>query len=226
MRIVPLPARVLSCRVLPAADPAMIRGFGADSDRFTSLGLMTCDQDDSLYAALDHATKFADVEVVFAKSFYAGASHASGPYSGEILGILAGAEPDSVSIGLHAAITALEQDICFYELEGGGPAFFPHVIAETGRYLSAQAGIAPGAPLAYLIAPPMEAAVGIDAALKAADVRMVRCFPPPTETNFAGAWLTGELHALQAAARAFAEAVLDVAARPTAGLRLSSDRRW
>ena len=42
-----------------------------------SLALMTCDQDDSLYAALDHATKMADVEVIYARSFYAGSAHAS-----------------------------------------------------------------------------------------------------------------------------------------------------
>lgn len=226
MRIVPVAAKILSCRTLPAADPALLAGYGVDAGRFTSIGLLTCDQDDSLYAALDHATKFAEVEVVFARSFYAGASHSSGPFSGEILGILAGAEPDSVAIGLQAAIRGLEEDICFYQPEGGGPSFFPHVIAETGRYLSAQAGIAAGEPLAYLIAPPMEAAIGLDAALKAADVRMVKCFPPPTETNFAGGYLAGELHALQASARAFAEAVLDVAARPASGLQRSGERRW
>ncbi len=226
MRIVPIPAKILSCRALPAADPALLAGYGIDQDRFTSIGLLTCDQDDSLYAALDQATKFAEVEVVFARSFYAGAAHASGPFSGEILGILAGKEPDSVSIGLQAAVRALEDDICFYQPEGGGPAFFPHVVSETGRYLSEQAGIRAGEPLAYLIAPPMEAAIGLDAALKSADVRMAKCFPPPTETNFAGGYLAGELHALEASARAFAEAVLDVASRPTSGMRGSGAGRW
>lgn len=219
MRIVPVPAKILSCRTLPAASPELLAGFGIDPSRHTSLGLLTCDQDDSLYAALDHATKFAEVEVAFARSLYAGAAHAPGPFSGEILGILAAAEPDSIAVGLRAAVDGLEKDICFYEPEGGGPAFFPHVVSETGRYLSAQAGIREGEPLAYLIAPPMEAAIGLDAALKAADVRMVKFFPPPTETNFAGGYLTGKLDAVQASARAFAEAVLDVVARPGAGVR-------
>ncbi len=44
--------------------------------------------------------------------------------------------------------------------------------------------------------------------------------PPPTETNFACAWLTGvapgDLAACAAAASAFAAAVVDVAARPQA----------
>jgi ethanolamine utilization protein EutL len=45
-------------------------------------------------------------------------------------------------------------------------------------------------------------------------VRAAKVFPPPTETNFSAAWLSGELDACEAAAMAFAEAVVDVAARP------------
>ncbi len=104
---------------------------------------------------------------------------------------------------------------CFYTFEGErAPAFFPHVIPSLGRYLSAQADLPPGQPMAYLIAPPVEAMIAVDQALKAADVRLVRLFGPPTETNFAGAYLTGELNAVEAAARAFAQAVADVAERP------------
>lgn len=224
MRIVPVAPNILACRVLPAADASLLRAFGVDVDRFGSLGMLTCDQDDSLYAALDHATKFAEVEVMFAKSFYAGAAHASGPLSGEILGILGGAEPESVQEGLNAAVRALQQDICFYQPEGGGPAFFPHVIGETGRYLSVEAGIPAGDPMGYFIAPPIESTVGLDAALKAANVSLLRHFAPPTQTNFGGGYLSGDLPALQAAARAFTDAVLDVASRPMAGLRRSD--RW
>ena len=88
---------------------------------------------------------------------------------------------------------------------------FPHVIASLGEYLSREAGLAPGEPMAYLVAPPIEATIGLDAALKAADVRAVRVMTPPTETNFACAWLTGTLDACEAAAVAYAAAVVDVA---------------
>jgi ethanolamine utilization protein EutL len=37
---------------------------------------------------------------------------------------------------------------------------------------------------------------------------------PPTETNFACAWLTGSLDECEAAAVAYAAAVVDVAANP------------
>jgi ethanolamine utilization protein EutL len=224
--IVAIPPKILACRALPDAHPALLSAIaGLDPERHRALGLLTCDQDDSLYAALDHATKFADVDVVFARSLYAGAAHASGPFSGEIMGVLAAPEPDSIEEGLAAAAAALAHEICFYEPVGGGPAFFPHVIAETGRYLSREAGIAPGEPLGYLIAPPLEATIALDAALKAADVRLLKYFPPPTETNFAGAYITGALHAVEAAAAAFAEAVVDVARRPLAALRTPGYRR-
>jgi ethanolamine utilization protein EutL len=94
------------------------------------------------------------------------------------------------------------------------------VILALGHSLSRAAGLAPGEPMAYLIAPPMEATIGVDAALKAAAVRAVKVMTPPTETNFAGAWLAplapGDLAACEAAAEAFAAAVVDVATRPVA----------
>jgi ethanolamine utilization protein EutL len=68
--------------------------------------------------------------------------------------------------------------------------------------------------MAYLVAPPMEATIGLDAALKAASVTVAKVFPPPTETNFAASWLTGDLPACEAAAMAFAETVVEVGRRP------------
>lgn len=211
-RIVP---RVLSVRRLPGADPAMLRAYGADPDRHRALGLVTVDQDDPTYVALDEATKHAPVDVVFARSFYAGSAHASGALSGEILGVLAGADMDEVDEGLDALLRCLEHDACFYAANAKGTiTVFPHVISSLGTYLSAQAGLPPGSSMAYLVAPPMEATIGLDAALKAADVRAVKVFTPPTETNFAASWLAGELWACEAAAVAFASAVIEVASRP------------
>jgi len=60
----------------------------------------------------------------------------------------------------------------------------------------------------------MEALVGLDAALKAADVRMCAFYEPPSPTNFAGGLLTGSQSACQAACDAFAEAVRDVCINP------------
>ncbi|MEZ4359829.1 MAG: ethanolamine utilization microcompartment protein EutL [Kofleriaceae bacterium] len=212
MILTPIPPKVLAVRRLPGADPAVLAAYGADPARHASLGLLTCDQDDALYVALDEATKHAAVDVVFARSFYAGAAHASGKLSGEILGVLAAAEPQAVEDGLAAARRCLAEDACFYDADGHGTVtVFPHVIGAVGRYLSAQLDLPVGEPLAYLVAPPLEFTVALDAALKAADVRALKIAPPPSETNFAAAYLTGALSACEAAAAAFAAAVVDVA---------------
>jgi len=224
--LVPQRPKLLSVRLLEQVERSLAKSLGL-SDTHVAAALLTCDQDDSLYAALDHATKYAEVDVVYAKSFYAGAAHASGPYSGEILGVLASADVDEVKEGVWALRQALETSICFYTFEGmSGPAFFPHVISETGRYLAPQANVRVGAPLAYLIAPPMEAMIGLDAALKAANVTLAKFFGPPTETNFAGGYLTGSLADVQAAANAFTDAVEAVARAPLGGLvRPARERR-
>ena len=222
MILEPITPTVLAVRRLPAADPAMLAAYGADPARPPALGLVTCDQDDALYVALDEATKHASVEVVFARSFYAGAAHGSGRLSGEILGVLAAVEPQAIDDGLEAVLRCLAHDACFYDADGHRTVtVFPHVITSLGRYLSREAGLPVGEPMAYLVAPPIESVIALDAALKAAAVRAVKVTPPPNETNFACAWLTGvaagDLAACEAAATAFAAAVVDVAARPKAG---------
>ncbi len=215
MILEPILPTILSVRHIPAAHPSLLRAYGADPNRHVSLGLVTCDQDDSTYVALDEATKHAHVDVVFARSFYAGASHASGPLSGEILGVIAGADPDEVAAGLQALTRCLEHDACFYSAnETGTLAVFPQVITSLGSYLSAEAGLQRGQSMAYLVAPPMEATLALDAALKAADVEAVKIFPPPTETNFAAAWLVGAQTDCEAAAMAYAEAVVQVGREP------------
>ena len=220
MILEPIVPTVLSVRRLPHADPALVRAYGGDPERHRSLGLVTCDQDDPTYVALDEATKHAPVDVIFAKSFYAGAAHASGRLSGEILGVIGAADPEAIDSGLEALLRCLAHDACFYDADGKATVtVFPHVIASLGEYLSREAGLAVGDPMAYLVAPPMEATIGLDAAMKTAAVRAVRVQTPPTETNFACSWLTciepGDLAAVEAAAVAFAAAVVDVAGAPT-----------
>ena len=215
MILEPIVPNVLSVRRLPHADPALVRAYGGDPEKHTSLGLVTVDQDDPTYVALDEATKHAPVDVIFARSFYAGAAHSSGRLSGEILGVLGARDPESIDQALDALVRCLQHDACFYDADGKRTVtVFPHVISSLGEYLSREAGLAPGEPMAYLVAPPMEATIGLDAAMKAAAVRTVKVMTPPTETNFAAAWLTGTLDECEAAAVAYAAAVVDVAGAP------------
>ncbi|BBH24629.1 microcompartment protein EutL [Paenibacillus baekrokdamisoli] len=210
----PLRAIPLAVRIISNVDAGLAQQLGLKPG-IRSLGLLTATIDDVGYTAIDEATKMAAVEVVYAKSFYAGSSHASGPLSGEFIGMIGGATPAEVRSGLDAAAAVMESGACFYSLNGEGThAYYAHVISRTGSYLSQIANIQEGEPLAYLIAPPLEAVFGIDAALKAADVRMCQFYGPPTETNFGGGLLTGSQSACTAAAEAFAQAVTEVARNP------------
>lgn len=210
----PIKPTILSARAIPNVHRGLATKLSLREDQ-RSIGLLTCDLDDSLYVALDEATKAAEVDVVYAQSFYAGSGHASGPLSGEIIGILAGPDPAEVRAGMTAAIDHAEQVAWFHTAdEAGELAFFAHTISRSGRYLSAEAEVEEGAPLAYLIAPPIEATVGLDAALKAAEVELKVWFEPPSETNFSGGLMTGTQAACRAACQAFQDAVLDVAGAP------------
>jgi len=221
----PIKPEVLALRVIPRIDDRLAGELGLELPAGRrAVGLLTCTSDDALYVALDEGTKAAPVAVAYAKSFYAGAAHASGPLSGEVIGVYVGGDPDEIQAALRAAVKCLEEDAWFYSAdERGELAFFPHVVASVGGYLSAQAGISPGSSLAYLIAPPLESVIGLDAALKAAPVALKKWFGPPSETNFGGGYLTGTLPDCEAAARAFAAAVCDVAREPRSFTRVARE---
>lgn len=205
-----IPVKVLAVRYLANASPALCEALGAP-EGYPSLGLLTTDCDDATYIALDAATKAAEVEVVYSHSFYAGAVNASTPYAGEVIGILAGQTPGAVRSGMEAALSTLHR-VGFEEVNG--VPCLAHTVSSTGSFLSREAGIRTGEALAYLIAPPLESMYAMDAALKAADVRLCKLYAPPSETNFGGGLLTGTQSACEAACAAFRERVAEVAGKP------------
>ncbi|MEG1602889.1 MAG: ethanolamine utilization microcompartment protein EutL [Cloacibacillus sp.] len=210
----PLKANVLATKIIPNVDPSLAKDLGL-SPGMRSLALITADSDDVTYTALDEATKAAEVEVVYAKSFYGGAGNATTKYAGEIIGILAGPNPAEVKSGLAAAVNMVENVAHFVSANDDDTVpYYAFCISRTGSYLSKAAGIAEGEPLAYLIAPPLEAVYGLDAAIKAADVKICVFYAPPSETNYGGGLLTGSQSACKAACEAFAAAVEYVAENP------------
>lgn len=211
-----LGASVLSVKVISNVDAAMAKSLNLGPNQ-RSLGLITSDCDDVTYVALDEATKAAEVDVVYAKSLYAGAANASTKLAGEVIGIIAGPSPAEVKSGLEVAIKEIESGASFISSnEDDSIPYFAHCVSRTGSFLSKEANITEGEALAYLIAPPLEAMYALDAALKAADVDIAAFYGPPSETNFGGALLTGSQSACKAACDAFAQAVEVVASNPTA----------
>lgn len=212
-----LPVRVLAVQQIANVTPALGEELGL-LPHHRAVGIITADSDDMTYLALDEATKAAAVDVVYAKSFYAGAANASTRLAGEVIGILAGKSPSEVQSGLDAALRFLNSDAGFRSANDEGDiVYLAHCVSRSGSYLSNLAGVKQGQPLAYLIAPPAEAVMGLDAALKAADVSLAAFFPPPSKTNFAGGLLTGSQSACRAACEAFRQAVEQVAQNPQGG---------
>ncbi len=210
----PMKAKVLAARVISNVSSQLARRLNLKEGQ-RSIALLTSDCDDVTYTALDEATKKAAVEVVYARSFYAGAANASTKLAGEVIGILAAPNPEEARSGLEAAVYAIENTAYFVSAnEDDSIVYYAHCVSRTGAYLSEAAGIPKGEALAYLIAPPLEAVYGIDEALKASDVDLCVLYEPPSETNFGGALLTGTQSACTAACEAFASAVEAVAQRP------------
>lgn len=205
-----IPVKILAVRYLANAEPGLARSLGAP-EGYPSLAMLTTDCDDATYIALDEATKAADVQVCYARSFYAGASNASTPYAGEVIGILAGRTPGSVRSGMDAALGALKR-LGFQDV--GGVPCLAYTVSSVGSHLAAEAGVREGSAIAYLIAPPLEGMYAMDAALKAADVKLCKLYSPPSETNFGGGLLGGTQSACNAACEAFRAAVAEVAQRP------------
>ena len=205
-----IPVKVLAVRYLANGEPELAKALGAP-EGYPSLGMLTTDCDDATYIALDAATKAAEVEVAYGRSFYAGAANASTPNAGEVIGILAGRTPGAVRSGMEAALSALER-LGFDETQG--VPYLAHTVSSVGSFLAKEARIPVGQALAYLIAPPLEGMYALDAALKAADVKLCKLYAPPSETNFGGGLLTGTQSACEAACAAFAAAVAEVAEKP------------
>lgn len=209
-----IPVRVCAARLIAAVQPDFKAELGLGEADF-SLGLFSADSDDVAYIAADEATKQAQVRVVFGSSLYAGAAHGPSSTAGEVLLMLAGPSPAEVRSGLDAALAHVEQGAAFQWANAEHTvAFLAHLVSRCGSYLADVAGAQEGDALAYLVAPPLEAAVGIDAALKAAEVRLAGYVRPPSPTNYSGAYLQGSQAACSAACAAFASAVCDIASHP------------
>ena len=205
-----IPVKILAVRYLANGTASLASALGAP-EGYPSLAMLTTDSDDPTYIALDAATKAADVKVCYARSFYAGAGNASTPNAGEVIGILAGPTPGAVRSGMEAAVSMLSR-VGFEEVNG--VPYLAHTVASVGSFLAGEADVPLGSAVAYLIAPPLESMYAMDAALKAADVKLCKLYNPPSETNFGGGLLTGTQSACEAACSAFAQAVTEVALRP------------
>ena len=146
-----LPVTILTLQLIPNLSPGLAQALGISSD-YRAIGLISTDCDDVTYMALDEATKESNVEVVYAKSFYAGAANASTRLAGEVIGILAGPTPAEVASGLRGAQKFIESGAGFQKAdEKGEVVFLAHCVSRTGTYLAKTAHVPVGQAIAYLV---------------------------------------------------------------------------
>ena len=139
----PVPVRVLASRIIPSVDPGLAAAFKLEP-RHRALALFTSDSDDVSYIAIDEATKKAAVDVVYASSFYGGAAHASGPYSGEFIGILAAETPGDVEEGLRIAVDYAQNRVSFLTADPEGKLIFlSHLVSSCATGFNVQFAVNP-----------------------------------------------------------------------------------
>lgn len=206
---------ILSAFLIPQLTEEMKEGLGLDSSQ-TSAGIVTADIDDLIFIGMDEATKKANVRATYSKSFYAGGANSSSKLQGEGLGIITGESVSEVRAGLDAILTFSESRVLYAVScnEDDSISYLVYTIASIGSYFAEDLGIEKGSSIAYLASPPVESIYGSDEALKASGAQMAALYAPPTVTNTGGAILTGTQSQCEAACRAFAQAVQEVADRP------------
>ncbi|MDO9099507.1 MAG: ethanolamine utilization microcompartment protein EutL [Caldisericota bacterium] len=213
-----LKPEILSVRLIPNVHPDMAKALELLPGE-KSLALFTSNIDDPLYIGGDEATKKAEVRVAYCRSHFAGGSYPSGPLSGEAMLLLAAPNPAEATAGINAVLEFVDSlrysTVTLPVQVAPLLVWLAYTISRSGTYLSKEAGVAPGTPLAYITAPPLEGHYAMERALKAADVS-VGSLTRLSETNYHGALLVGTQSACRAACRAFDEAVMSVASDPLA----------
>jgi ethanolamine utilization protein EutL len=213
-----LKPEILSVRLIANVHPDMAKSLELLPGE-KSLALFTCNIDDPLYIGGDEATKKAEVRVAYCRSHFAGGSYPSGPLTGEAMLLLAAPNPAEATAGINAVmefVDALRYSTVNLPVQLAPTlVWLAYTISRSGSYLSKEAGVPLGTPIAYITAPPLEGHYAMERALKAADVTVGQ-FTRLSETNYQGALLYGTQSACRAACRAFDEAIMSVAQDPLA----------
>ena len=91
---------------------------------------------------------------------------------------------------------------------------YAQCVSRIGSYFAKAYNLERGSSIAYLIAPAMHGAVGIDEALTQANVDVVCFWSRPTESNMSGAILTGRQAQCETVVSAFKEVIFDLVSEP------------
>ena len=206
---------ILSAFIITRVTDNLAKELGLTPEQ-KSVGIVTATVDDLVFIGMDEATKKANVQVVYAKSFYGGNANASSKLQGEGIGMIAGPDVSEVRAGMDA-IMAFSESHNLYVVscnDDDSICYLTYTISSVGSYFSKELEVPEGSSIAYLVGPPVETVYASDVALKASNAKLVKFYGPPTETNCGGAMLNGTQSDCVAACGAFARAVQEVADNP------------
>lgn len=198
-------------RLLTDVEDIMLEDY-ALPEGYVDIGLFTTGCDGVGYAAADDATKKANVDVMKIYSTYGG----SGKFNdGQVFGVISGPTVSDVERGLRYVREFTENQAELYSIsEDDSTLIFAQCISKIGKYFAKAFNLPEGSSIAYLMAPALEGAVGIDEALTVANVEVVKYWGSPTESNLCGAILTGSQSQCQTACEGFKSAIFDCVEDP------------
>ena len=173
-----------------------------------SMGILACDMENVMYPALDHASKEANIKVVYSSSAYMGRSNLWAQVRGQVIGIITGANVADVKKGLDYIRVFIEKEAELYAFdEEERMLCYAHLMPRCGKHYRESYGIPRGMAAVHLATSPLENTYALDKALKAGNTRVAKLFDLPTKSNIGGAILYGSQEACRASLDAYMNAV-------------------
>ncbi|WP_329885935.1 BMC domain-containing protein [Pseudoramibacter sp. HA2172] len=198
-------------RLLTDVEDCMLEQYHLP-DGHIDIGLFTTACDGVGYVAADDATKKSNVQVAQIYTTYGGCGKFN---DGQVFGVLSGPMVSDVERGLRYVREFTEKaSTCYSISDDDSTLIYAQCVSRIGSYFAKAYKLKQGSSIAYLIAPAMHGAVGIDEALTQANVDVVRFWSRPTESNMSGAILTGRQAQCETAVSAFKEAIFDLVSEP------------
>ena len=169
-----------------------------------SMGMIACDTENVMYPALDHASKEANVKVVYSSCAYLGRSNLWAALRGQVIGIITGVHVADVKRGIDYIVDFIEKEARLYAFDEESTMIcYAHLIPRCGKYYQEKYGIPSRMAAVHLATSPLEHTYALDKALKAGNTRVAELFDFPAKSNTGGAILYGSQEACKASLEAY-----------------------
>ncbi len=201
-------------KLIPHVNPEQRRQWGVPEDH-QSVGLISCDDEDAMYPALDDASKKSKIKILHVQCVYVGKDNTWHHFRQANTAIISGPLVADVKSGLSYAKEYLERrSDCYLVHEDPPVSCYAGWTPQAGPYFQDQFGIPADSAYAYLVAGPMEASYALDFALKAGKTKVASMSEVITRSNTIDTVLYGTESACRSATEAYLQAVERYAADP------------